>query len=235
MSTASIIPMGGGGFYNEGYDSPLDRWLLSLVDKDQPKVCFVPTASGDSTNYIVQFYRAFNRHAADPSHLSLFSRDIDDIHAFLNKQDIIYIGGGNTANMLDIWRLHGVDNAIESANENGAILTGPSAGGICWFESGVTDSFGTQLAPLQDCLGFLEGSFCPHFDGEIDREPKYREMLSSEKLPGGIAADDGVALQFKHGTLHRAVTERPDTSAYRLNKDGNTILKDPVTTELLDI
>jgi peptidase E len=155
--------------------------------------------------------------------LKLFSRSIDHLEVFLRRQDIIYVGGGNTANMLEIWRIHGVDEALQKAAASGSILTGPSAGGICWFESGVTDSFGTELAPLHGGLGFLEGSFCPHFDGEADREPKYKKMLREQKLQAGYAVDDGAALHFIDGDLKRVIAEKPEAEAYFMKADGSEI------------
>ena len=124
-------------------DNPLlDDYVLSLVGSDKPRICFLPTASGDSDSYIVSFYNAFGGSRAAPTHLSLFRRTIDDLRAFILDQDIVYVGGGNTANLLAIWRVHELDEVLREAWLNGVILCGLSAGSVCWFESGVTDSYG---------------------------------------------------------------------------------------------
>jgi peptidase E len=198
-------------------DNPLlDDWLLSLVDRARPKVCFVPTASGDADGYVVRFYDAFGKGRAEPSHLALFDRSIDDLRGFVLAQDIIYVGGGNTANMLAVWRAHGLDEVLREAWQQGAILAGLSAGSICWYEAGITDSFGTEFAPLRDGLGFLPGSHCPHFDEEPERRPKYEELVRTGELPGGVAADDGAALMYEGTELVEVVSSRPAACAHRL-------------------
>ena len=145
--------MGGGGFSMETEDSLLDDHILAIAreerGRDRPRVCFIPTASGDAVGYIAKFYSALARKT-EAAHLALFERIVDDIDAFLLEQDVIYVGGGNTANMLAVWRVHGVDRALRRAWEAGVILTGLSAGSICWFEGGTTDSFGMGLTGLTD-------------------------------------------------------------------------------------
>jgi dipeptidase E len=227
MTKEQIVALGGGGFSME--ETPvLDDYILGLVPCARPRICFVPTASGDNENYIVRFYRRFNGGDCVPSHLGLFNRDIKDLTEFALAQDVIYVGGGNTANMLAVWRLHGFDKALRAALAAGTILAGVSAGSICWFQSGVTDSFGGDLAPL-DCLGFLPGSNCPHYDGEAARRPAYQRFVGEGMLPG-IAADDGAAVHFVDGRLHRVVSSRKDARAYRVRlKNGR------VQEALLDI
>src|SRR5690348_12899493 len=130
-----IVALGGGGFSME--TSPaLDDYILSLARRHTPRICFIATASGDNENYIVRFYRRFAAAACKPSHLELFRRSVDDLAAFAREQDIVYVGGGNTANLLAIWRLHGFDQALYSAYQNGTVLAGISAGSLCWFEAG---------------------------------------------------------------------------------------------------
>ena len=210
------MALGGGGFSAD--DNPLlDDFVLGLAAPARPRVCFLPTASGDSADYVVRFYEAF-RERSEPSHLKLFGRPRPDIRDFLLAQDAIYVGGGNTANMLAIWRVHGVDEALREAWERGIVLAGISAGSICWFEAGVTDSFGDELAPLR-CLGFLAGSNCPHYDSEPERRPAYRRLVDAGELPPGLAAEDGVGLHFVGTELAEAVAGRTDARAFRVGPE----------------
>ena len=208
-----IVALGGGGF-SDGQDPGIDGFVLGLAGPARPRICFLPTASADSAEYVVRFYEAF-RERAEPSHLELFGRPRRDIRAFLLGQDVVYVGGGNTANMLAIWRVHGVDAVLREAWERGIVLAGISAGSICWFEAGVTDSFGDELAPLR-CLGFLPGSKCPHYDSEPERRPTYRRLVDAGELPPGLAAEDGVGLHFVGTELAEAVAGRPDARAFRV-------------------
>jgi dipeptidase E len=213
--------MGGGGFMMER-DSPLDDFLLSLSSAARPRVCFIPTPTGDSDRAIAAFFEAFARRDCEPSCLRLF--DAPERPAeHLAGQDVIYVSGGNTANALALWRLHGVDRALREAWERGAVLGGVSAGANCWFESSVTDSFGRQLDALRDGLAILPGSFCPHYDGEELRRPVYHDLVA-EGFPPGYAADDGAALHFVGTELRETVASRAGARAYRIDRDGETPL-----------
>ena len=213
--------MGGGGFLMEPRNPRLDRWILSLARRRRPRVLFVATASGDADRAHARFYRAFRKHDCDPSHLPLFARRHADLRAVVLSQDVIYVGGGNTANMLAIWRVHGVDELLREAWESGTVLCGVSAGAICWFETGLTDSFGPELQPLRDALGFLPGSFCPHYDGEAARRPGFARAIASGALPPGHAADDGVGVLFEGTTVADIAASRPKVSAYRVDATGH--------------
>ncbi len=221
----TIVAMGGGGFSMEPDNPLLDDHILALArrgrGRERPRICFMATASGDSPQYIADFYAAFARRS-EATHLGLFDRRVGDIEQFLLEQDAIYVGGGNTANMLAIWRVHGVDQALARAWEAGVVLSGLSAGSNCWFQSATTDSFG-PLAALRDGLGFLPGSHSPHYDGEPARRPTFQRLIGEGVLPDGFAADDGAGLVF-HGTeLAEVVTSRPGARAYRVERasDGN--------------
>jgi peptidase E len=161
-----IVAMGGGGFSMEPENPRLDAFVLSLARSSPPRVCFVPTASGDSERYVANFYRAFAASECTPSDLGLFDRAVEDLEAFVLAQDVVYVGGGNTASLLAVWRAHGLDAILRRAWAEGVVLCGISAGMNCWFEQSVTDSFGPRLAPLHDGLGLVPGSACPHYDGE---------------------------------------------------------------------
>jgi len=150
--------MGGGGFSMEPDNPLLDEFVLGLAGVDRPRVCFLPTATGNVATYIVSFYEGYSRRA-EASHLDLFVRTRLDVRAFILDQDVVYVGGGNTANLLAIWRVHGLDAILLEAWEAGVVMAGISAGAICWFDAGVTDSFGPDLGPLSGGLGLLPGSF----------------------------------------------------------------------------
>lgn len=218
--TPTILAMGGGGFQMEPDNPLLDDFALSLTGKDRPRVCLLPTATGDSDRIIRAFYQAFDDERAARSHLALFGRVRTDAREFLLGHDLVYVTGGNTANMLAVWRVHGIDRVLREAWERGVVLAGLSAGMICWFDAGVTDSFG-PLAGLDDGLGLLAGSACPHYDGEVDRRPRY-EALVAEGFPGGVAADDGAALVYRGTEVAECVSSRPEARAYRVerNEDG---------------
>ena len=167
----------------EPRNSLLDDFILELSGKRCPSICFLATAGGDAEGYIGRFYKAMSGRKCEASHLGLFTRTHLDPAKFLLRQNVIYVGGGNTANMLAIWRVHGVDRALRKAWRQGIVLAGISAGANCWFEACSTDSFG-PLAPLCDGLGLLPGSVCPHYDGEKQRRPTLLSFIANGQLPG---------------------------------------------------
>lgn len=197
----------------------LDDFLVSLASVRRPRVCFVPTASGDSEDYIQRFRAAFPDERAETTVLSLFRRNVQDLRSLVLAQDIVYVGGGNTANLLAVWRLHGLDRVLCEALDAGVVLAGLSAGMNCWFQGSVTDSFAPSLSPLNDGLGLLEGSACPHYDGEANRRPAYLRVVASGALPAGFAVDDGCALVFRGGELSEAVSSRRRARAFRVSAD----------------
>jgi dipeptidase E len=215
-----IVGLGGGGDTVEQTDR-LYEYILGLSGKERPRALFIPTASAEDAEYIVWFYERFAPRA-EATHLNTFPWPPKNVRDVILAQDVINVGGGNTANMLAIWKLHGIDTALREAWENGVVLCGASAGMICWFEAGITDSFGPQLEGM-DCLGFLPGSACPHYDGEELRRPRYRELVDGG-FPEGVAADDGVGIHFVGTEIAEVVTCRPGATAYRVTRDGETRL-----------
>lgn len=214
-----IVALGGGGFMADR-GSPLDGFMLSLAPAAQPRVCFVPTPGGDSDRSIAAFFEAFSARDCEPSCLRLFGVPTAPV-AHLATQDVIYVSGGNTANALAIWRLHGVDVALREAWERGAVLGGVSAGANCWFEACVTDSFSSSLDGLTDGLGLLSGSFCPHYDGEAQRRPVYTKLVS-DGFPAGYAADDGAAFHFVGTELCEVVASHAGPRGYRVEPGAET-------------
>lgn len=214
-----IIALGGGGFSMEPENLTLDRYVLAQARTAEPAVAFVPTASGDADPYIVGFYTAFTSLRCRPSHLTFFRRT-PDLRDYLLAQDVIYVGGGNTKSMLAIWREWGLPELLREAWAAGIVLAGVSAGAICWFEQGVTDSFADKLRPLS-CLGFLPGSCCPHYDGEAARRPTYHQLLQTGEIAAGFAIDDGAAIHFVNHEVRGVVASRPGAAAYRVQlQDG---------------
>lgn len=218
-----IIAMGGGGFSMEPDNLALDRYVIATSGKLQPKVCFLAQASGESLDYTVRFYNAFNSLGCQASHLSLFQPHTADLESFLLGQDIIYVGGGNTKSMLALWREWRLDVILQKAYDQGVVLAGISAGSICWFERGLTDSIPGALTALP-CLGMLKGSCTPHYDGEAQRRPSYQRLVGSGELIAGYAFDDGAAGHFVDGVLKEVVSSRPNAKGYHVSaKDGRAV------------
>ena len=229
----TVLVLGGGGFSVLDEASALDDYLLQLTGKDDPKVCFVPTASGDADPYIERFLNAF-QDRAQTSVLSLFCRDpwgyADP--TMLLTQDIVYVGGGSTANLLAVWRLHGLPHILQTAAANGTVLAGISAGMNCWFDASSTDSYG-PLAPLPDGLGLLPGSACPHYLEEPDRRDQYLGWVASGALPSGYAVDQHTALLFRDGRFVEAVSELGDHPAYRVERGPSGAVETELPVRLL--
>ena len=215
-------------------DNPvLDDYVLALTGKDRPKVCFVPTASGDAPDYISKFEDVLSDRA-ETAVLRLFTREHSDLRSFVLAQDVIYVGGGSTANLLAVWRTHGLPEVFAEAADNGTVLAGISAGMNCWFEASVTDSFGPGLAPLADGLGLIPGSACPHYDGEELRAGTFRGLVA-EGFPAGYAADDGCGLLFEDGQLTDVVASRPGADGYRVELVDGEVRETPLEATYLGV
>jgi dipeptidase E len=210
-----ILAMGGGGFTMER-NGALDAFVLELTGKPVPRLCFLPTASGDPREQVMRFHERFGGWPCEPTILSLFhlGRDRIDPIAHLLEQDAIYVGGGSMRNMLAIWREHGIDEAMRSAWERGIVLAGLSAGAMCWFEGGVSTSAGAPEAVRG--IGLLAGSLSVHLDGEGERLPVYRRAVAAGELAPGYAADDGAALLFAGPELLECVASRPGARVLRV-------------------
>ena len=230
----------GGLRVRPGAMSPIIEYILSLPQeilhlpqKPRPRVCVIPTATGDAPASLLAFYSRVPGARAERSHLTLFDRTVRDIRDYLLSQDIILVGGGNTANMLAVWRVHGVDEILREAWEKGIVLCGGSAGSLCWFECGTTDSFNlNELAPLHDGLGFLPGSHCPHYDGEEQRRPLYHKLIS-EGFPGGYAIDDDAAIHFVGTEIAEVVSCRDEATAYRVELQNGKVVETPLEARQL--
>ena len=215
--------MGGGGFSGgrHGDDPALDRYVLDIAERSHPRICLLPTASGDPEEQIQRFYRAYHELPCEPTHLSLFRLGTKpvDLRALLLGQDVIYVGGGSLLNLLAIWRAHGLDAILREAWERGVVLSGISAGSMCWFSAGVTTGFGEPRA-VQG-LGFLPASNSVHYGSETERRRCFVDAVRSELAPPGYAVDDGVGLFFCGVDLEEAVTARPHAGAWWVDADGS--------------
>ena len=219
----------GGVRAQPGTMPPLYEYILSLTGRARPRICNIPTAGGDSPAGLVSFfYNRIPAGRAERSHLELFGRTVRDIRSFLLRQHVIMVGGGNTANMLAVWRVHGVDRILREAWDAGVVLCGASAGSLCWFECGTTDSFGlNRTQPLHDGLGFLPGSHCPHYDGEAQRRPTYHKLIS-EGFPAGYAIDDDAGVHFVGTEIADVVTSRKGATAYRVELADGQVVETPL-------
>lgn len=209
-----IIAIGGGGFYRDSENLALEKYVIQQTGVESPRVAFVPTASGEADHYVSSFYSAFLKLGCRPSVLTFFKRT-PELRSFLLDQDVIYVGGGNTKSLLAVWRDWGVTELLREAWESGVVLTGVSAGAICWFEQGLTDSFSDELRPL-DCLGFLPGSCCPHYDVEAQRRPSYHRLLANGEIAAGVAIEDWAGAHFIGSELHRVIASKPGARAYSM-------------------
>ena len=228
----TIIAMGGGGFSTE--TSPLlDDYVIAAARRPNPRVLFIPTASGDSSDNIARYYRALARRC-EARHLELFRRTAEELRAHVLDHDVIYVGGGNTVNMLAIWRAHGFDQILRDALASGIVLAGVSAGAVCWFEGTITDSFG-PLVELKDGLGLLPGVLVPHYDGEIERRRVLHGAIKAGAWPSAIAVDDGCAVVFKDRELVEVVTSRPHSAAYRVEKPGSDVIETRLEARFLGV
>ena len=229
-----ILAMGGGGFTMGERCEALDRLVLTLTGKHVPKVCFLPTASGDPDSQVTRFQERFGAWPCEPTVLSLFhlGRDRIDPVAHLLTQDAIYVGGGSMRNMLAIWREFAIDDAMRSAWERGIVLAGLSAGAMCWFEGGVSMSGGAP--EVVSGIGLLGGSLSVHLGGESERLPVYREAVAAGALPAGYAADDGAAVLYAGPALVECVASHPGARVVRVEPDGHGgVIESPEPVRLL--
>jgi dipeptidase E len=226
-----IIALGGGGFSMEPENPVLDAYILQQAHKPYPGVCFLPTASGDSFRYIADFYTAFARLDCRPSHLPFFQRT-PDLKSYLFRQDVLYVGGGNTKSMLAVWNDWGLPELLREAWEKGVVLAGVSAGAICWFEQCLTDSYAGSLTVL-DCLGFLPGSCCPHYDGEPERRPLFHELISKGEILPGFGLEDSAAIHFINQDIYRIIASDPYAKAYQVRLVNGAVEEQALAAEYI--
>jgi peptidase E len=227
-----IVAIGGGVLVPDTGNVALERYILDACGAAKPRVVFLPTASGDDATYVSRFYESYARFGVGLDVLRFFRRTPDDLRAYLFGFDVVHVGGGNTRSMLAVWRHWGFDAVLREAWERGILLCGSSAGSICWFERGLTDSLAGALTAM-DCLGFLAGSNCPHYDGEAERRPSYRRLVASGAIAAGIACDDGAGVHFRGRMLARAISARPGAGVYRVDRVESGSVETPLDVEKL--
>lgn len=218
-----------------GYDATTIKYLISLTGKENPKVCFLPTPMGDSEAYINKWFEIAKTLPLQPFVQKVFITSEEQKEPFeknLLNMDAILVTGGNTLNAIALWKAHGIDAILKEAWEKGIVLSGPSAGAICWFEEGLSDSRPVNLTPIKG-LGFLSGSNCPHYHTEKNRRPQYLKMIEESKLLPGYASDETAGLYFENTTLKRAVSQNIDDKAYQVRIVNGKVEETILTTELI--
>ena len=224
MHIKNIVAIGGGGFGRSLGSLEIEKYIISLVNKKRPKICFIPTASGDSNLYKLNFYRAFSKLNCITNHIDFFSRT-EDLEEKVLTQDIIYVGGGTTKSMLAVWKEWNLNNILRNAYEKGIVMSGVSAGAICWFDKGITDSYAKELTII-DCLGIVNGIACPHFDEEKDREPYVNEVINKEIIKSCICIEGNCALHIKNDFEYSPIDFGNGKRCFRVSKERNNLKKE---------
>jgi len=220
-----IIAIGGGGFGRNPNQRIIEKYIIEQSSVSKPNILFIPTASAEDKSYTVNFYSCFNGLNCNPSHLNLFQRT-PRIEGLINKADIIYVGGGNTKSMLAVWKEWKLDKLLIKAYSKGTVLAGVSAGAICWFDTGITDSWASNLNYI-DCLGILPGSCCPHYDSEKDRRPSVHKFIEQEKIKSVYAIEDGAAIHFVDDAPYKNISFFKDSKVFFVDKKNSIIQEKP--------
>ena len=221
-----IIAIGGGGFGRNPNEPIIENYILNLSDSQKPNITFFPTASAENSDYIVNFYTAFSSLNCNAKHISLF-KNTPNLESIIRDSDIIYIGGGNTKSMLAVFKEWGLDKLLLKAYKDGKILAGVSAGAICWFDQGITDSWEDGLRVL-DCMGILKGVCCPHYDGEVDRKPSVEKFLKSNEIDACFCIEDGAAIHYQNNRFKTAVAFYQNKNAYEVKLNRGSIKETPL-------
>lgn len=230
MTDRHVLATSSGGFVPDGRygarPGPLMRRAVELSGAAVPRVCVLHTATGDDAARRAGWYAAVAGAGWRPSHLALIPMpNVDDVRGHLLEQDVVDVGGGSVAALMAVWRLHGVDVVLREAWEAGVVLTGGSAGSLCWHTGGTTDSFGPELRAWNDGLGLVQASTCPHYDSEQRRRPLYQRLVREGALDPGVATDDGVGLHYVDGVLHEVLADREGAFGWRVDRDGEQQLE----------
>ena len=210
----NIVAIGGGGFGRDPGEGIIEEYILKQTKKKKPNICFIPTATGDNEAYKVNYYATFSKLNCNPSHLDFFKRT-PDLKRLISNQDAIFVGGGNTKSMLAVWREWGLDKILKKGYKNGIVMSGVSAGAICWFQNGITDSWSSNLK-IMPCMNIIKGTCCPHYDEEPERRPTVKKMIMSEKVKKIFAVDGGAALHIKNENIFKSVSFREQKSSYEV-------------------
>ena len=218
-----IIAIGGGGFGRNPGIGIIEKYILEQSKKDMPNICFIPTATGDDESYKVSYYATLTKLNCNPTHLDFFKRT-PNLEKIIMKNDIIFVGGGNTKSMLAVWRDWGLDIILKEAYESGVIMSGVSAGAICWFQRGITDSWANKLNII-DCLSFTKGNCCPHYDEEAERKPSLSNFILNEQINECFAIEGGCALHIKNDAVFKAVSFKEEKNSFLVKKEDEKIIE----------
>ena len=224
-----IIAIGGGGFGRNPGEGIIENYILNQSNAKNPNICFIPTATGDNEAYKNNYYATFTKLDCNPIHLDFFKRT-PDLESLINEQDIIFVGGGNTKSMLAVWREWGLDSILKESYKNGVVMSGVSAGAICWFDQGITDSWSEDLK-VMDCLGFMKGACCPHYDEEPQRRPSLKKFLSQNLLESCYAIDGGCALHIEDEKEYRSISFSKNKKSFLVEFKNENVVENsfPVT------
>jgi dipeptidase E len=221
-----IIAIGGGGFGRNPQQHLIEQYILDQAKSDRPNILFIPTATGELDSYIVNFYKVFSKLKCNPNHLSFFKRT-PDLNELIAEQDVIFVGGGNTKSMLAVWREWQLDEYLSQAYNRGVVMSGVSAGAICWFQQGITDSWESELK-VMPCLEFVDGVCCPHYDEEPERRPATKKLLTNNIYQEVIGIEGGCALHIKDDKIFKSVRFSKDKNSYRVTTKDNKIIESPI-------
>ena len=224
-----IIAIGGGGFGRNPGDGIIEQYILNQSNSDRPKICFIPTATGDDEAYKVSYYSIMSKLKCEATHLDFFKRT-PDLDKLISSQDIIFVGGGNTKSMLAVWREWGLEKILKKAYLNGVIMSGVSAGAICWFEKGITDSWSNELKVL-DCLGFVKGNCCPHYDEEAERKPALSKFIKNKKMSDCYAIEGGSALHLKNDKTYLAISFQGKKNSFFVEYRNKNIVENIISAK----
>jgi len=227
-----VIAIGGGGFGRTQESNLIEQFILDQTSKKNPKICFIPTATGDLDPYIVNYYSVFSKLDCDPSHISFFKRTID-LEEHILKQDAIFVGGGNTKSMLAVWKEWGLDLILKKAYDRGVVMSGVSAGAICWFKNGLTDSWASELK-MMECMNFIPGNCAPHYDEEPERRPATKKFLQDQSITSMFGIEGGAALHFIDEQPNSTIRFKKNKNAYRVTLESNKVNEDPYKVVELD-
>ena len=216
-----IIAIGGGGFGRNPGDGVIEQYILDQTGKEKPNICFIPTATGDNEAYKVNYYSTFSKLDCNPIHLDFFKRT-PDLEQLIPQQDAIFVGGGNTKSMLAVWKDWNLDKLLKDAYEKGVVMSGVSAGANCWFERAVVDSWEEDLRVI-DCMGFVKGNCCPHYDEEPQRRPAVKKFLKDGIMESCYSVEGNCALHIKNDDEYLSVDFGKEKNAYIVSIDDDKV------------
>jgi peptidase E len=214
---------------------PFLKYMAEATGKEKPNLCFIPTASGEDQDYIKSFHEVCSQINVVPHVMSVWINSYDQKESFediISKMDAIVVGGGNTLNMLAIWKAQGIDVALKKAYDNGVVMGGGSAGSLCWFNGGTTDSRPKELSIVKG-MSFIDKSHCPHYNSETSRRPLYFENIKTGKLSDGYACDDRSAIHFIDGEVHTSVSLNDENHSYYVYLKDGEIVEELIPTTII--